>query len=987
MGMPSGVQALVEKYRKEADYYQSAAFKEMAVRSEFLNPMLRALGWDPDNPGLSAPDREVIQEETLRIDGSGKAPDYALLLERRHVFFLEAKRPGVRLETDRMPAYQIRRYCWNAQLPLGIVTDFEEWAIYDCRAEPEVLDGPTTGRIKYFTFEKLNEEWDYLVGLFSREAVAGGSLAQYAEAHRLPQGTLPVDQAFLRDINSWRASLAKDVAKNNAHLDVVGLNEVVQTLIDRIIFLRIAEARGLEAFGELKSCIDSKDPGVYRRLLGLFRRADDRYNSGLFHFKASRGQYGPPDSRALTLQVTDRILENIIKHLYHPYPYEFSVMPADILGRVYEQFLGATITLDGRRAVVEEKPEVRKAGGVYYTPVPIVDYIVEATLGPLLRGSTPAKVSQLRVLDPACGSGSFLIAAYQYLIDWYTAYYAQTPRNAQRHLERTNSGGQRLKTEERKRILLNSIFGVDIDPQAVEVTKLSLLLKVIEGQSQMELAVGRLLPDLDHNIRCGNSLIDVDLPLPMDISEAERLIYNPFNWEDEFPAVFGQGGFDAVIGNPPYLSIDAVWGRRDPRLAYIKSHYSDIHTDKTDILFYFLAKAVEISKGETGFIVSRSFLEADKARKLRGWLATHSRVREVLDFREAVVFPKVGINTAIIRLTGSRTVKKATFRRYQPKNLPVGYLAGHLKDHSNFTVNEKPLTELGTRSWIATSATQGVLLAKIDAAGTPVGEILHVGQGMQTGANKAFTVQSNETALRKTGAKNGLLMKRARNSDITSFHVREQGPDVLYLEDRKVFSSLPPEVQRHMSRFRRQLEARAAFQRGDCRWWQYTWPLHQEYVRQPRILVPYRSRDNRFAVDDQADFLGLTDTTVMYDKGQPEDLHYFAAILNSPLLTFRFRFIGKLVGGGTYEYFHNTIGQLPIPRSEPGETTHDRLTELGRLIHEEQAALQSTLIPEEQEECRARVSEAQDEIDELVGDLYGLTQAERELVTSTLTES
>lgn len=984
MAVPPEVEALIQKFREGADYYASPSFKEMSLRSEFLNPVLKALGWDPDNPGLPVSKREVAQEETFVIDGEGKAPDYAFLLDGKWQWFLEAKRPGVNIETGRDPAYQIRRYCWNAGLPIGVVTDFQEWAIYDCRFEPQVGDSAAVSRLHFFSYEELDSQWGTLCSLLSRESVDKGSIAQFNVRTPAGKGILTVDQAFLKEISEWREVLAVDVAASNPGLSAAELNRCVQNLIDRVIFLRIAEARGLEGFGELEDVARDEAPGVYGRLLGLFGRADNRYNSGLFHFSKSRDQRGEPDRVSGTLVVSDEPLRHIMERLYYPHPYEFSAMPADILGRVYEQFLGATITLEDDKASVEEKPEVRKAGGVYYTPVPIVEYIVEETIGPLLQGATPGDVAKLSILDPACGSGSFLIAAYQYLIDWHTAYYAKSPRSRKKFLEKRSYGGERLNTAERKRILLANIFGVDIDPQAVEVTKLSLLLKVIEGQTQVELTAGRVLPDLDANIRCGNSLIETDFLLPIDLTEEERLQFSPFNWSEVFPQIMTTGGFDAVIGNPPYLNIDAVWGRKDGRLAYIKSRYSKIHTDKTDILFYFLARALELCKGEIGFIVSRSFLEADKAQKLRGWLAGNSRVREVLDFREALVFPRVGINTAIVRLTKSKAIKEGLFRQYQNKALPPGYRPEHLRDSTFFVETTAPLASLTSESWIFAGSDHSSLLAKVDAAGTRVGEFLHIGQGMQTGANEVFAIPKEDRSLTDAAVQAGMAIRRARNSDILPFHVGEDGPLLLYVEDAASFNALPPEIKAHLERNKVALMDRKAFIRGNCEWWRYTWPLHKEYFDRPRIYVPYRARDNRFAVDKDSMFLGITDTTVLYENGQPEDLHYLAAVLNSKVLTYRFRYIGKLVGGGSYEYFHNTVSKLPVPRREPGDADHDRLVILAKAIGDERSISKSTRIPHEGKEAEARIREHSIEVETIVSRLFGISAEEQRLIDDTL---
>jgi hypothetical protein len=266
------------------------------------------------------------------------------------------------------------------------------------------------------------------------------------------------------------------------------------------------------------------------------------------------------DAFTPALTIDDRVLKQIIKSLYYPCPYVFKEIPVEILGQVYERFLGKVIRLTpARQAKIEEKPEVRKAGGVYYTPKYIVDYIVENTVGELLADKTPEEAAELTIVDPACGSGSFLLGAFQYLLDWHESWYLghdpeKWTRGKQPALIHTAEGDWRLTTAEKKRILLNNIYGVDIDAQAVEVTKLSLLMKVLEEETgQLTLGFERALPDLGDNIKCGNSLIDWDYfegQLIRDEAEVERV--NPFEWEQGFPEVFAKGGFDAVIGNPPW---------------------------------------------------------------------------------------------------------------------------------------------------------------------------------------------------------------------------------------------------------------------------------------------------------------------------------------------------------------------------------------------------------------------------------------------------
>lgn len=981
---PVRVLDLISQFTDMIENGDMKSVNETTIRETFLNPLLEDLGWDPRNRrGVAVQDRDVILEDSLVIDGETKAPDYAFVVNQTRKFFVEAKRPSVNIRQAKSGAYQLRRYCWSATLPFGLLTDFEEFAIYDCRAMPLPEDRSSVARIAYFTYKDLPKYWPLLASMFGKAAVVNGSLDEIAALSKEPTNARPIDGAFLSEISGWREALAEVLAVQNPALDVVELNQAVQTLIDRIIFLRIAEARGLEPRDELKN-IGTETPGVYKRLTDLFLRADDRYNSGLFHLTAKPEVSGDVDKLTPSLEIPDDILRRIITRLYFPVPYEFSVLPADLLGRIYEQFLGERIVLgENRKTTIELKPEVRKSGGVYYTPAPIVDYIVEKTVGPLLLNRSPKELENVRVLDPACGSGSFLIAAYQYLIDWHRDYYADKPRLAKQYLTVGTDGFLRLNTAERKRILINNIFGVDIDPQAVEVSKLSLLLKVVEGENQMELAVGRILPDLDANILCGNSLIDVDFQMPFGLTEEERLQFNPFSWTASWPHISKTGGFDAIIGNPPYLNIDAVWGRTDPRVAYIKTHYGQVYQDKTDILFYFLKKATELCKGEIGFIVSRSFLEADKAQNLRGWLGSNVRVREVLDFRQAIVFPKVGINTAIVRLTHSRANKKSVFRRWNGTSLPLVYTAKTLDEPARTKSVEISPAKLGRSAWNFGTADVERLLTKLDAAGDPVGKLLHVGQGMQTGRNSAFVLDVSASEYGPLH-QSGFAYERLRNSDIGAYMLRHSGVFLAFPNAANSFESLPTLMQSSLRKHEAELKERAAYIRGNCEWWQYTWPLHQKHLGKQRIFCPYRATSNRFGLDANGEYLGITDTTVLYDQGQSEDILYVLGLLNSDALTFRFRFIGKLLGGGVLEYYENTVSKLPIPRRSPGDADHDAIVELVERRIEATSDLTSTKLHSEQELMRAVIAAIDQHLNDAIYGLFDLTSDERELISSTL---
>ncbi len=650
---PDLVAGLVERFAREPFAYKSSTYNEAQARREFIDPLFTALGWDLDNrSGHPEPFKDVVHEDSIKVGGVTKAPDYCFRIGGRRQFFLEAKRPSVNIADAPSPAFQLRRYAWSAQLSVSILCDFEELAVYDCRAEPRLGDGPEVGRFLLLRYPEYLERWSDLANLVSRDAVASGSLEAYAAANRQRKGEARVDRAFLRTIESWRGLLAVDLARNNPSLSAQELNFAVQAIIDRIVFLRICEDRGIEEYGSLGRI--GERPEVYRNLRRLFEEADSRYNSGLFHFSTEPGRHEHPDRLTPSLEISNTALREILSGLYFPTcPYEFSVLPPEILGQVYEQFLGRVIGLtEDHQAVVEEKPEVRKAGGVYYTPSYIADYIVGATVSRLLAVHEPRRrwvPPDIRIVDPACGSGSFLIVAYQVLLDWYLArYLADGVGKHQQRLYQAPGGDWRLTSAERKAILLRHIFGVDVDSQAIETTKLSLLLKVLEYESSetigqnLALYRERALPDLGDNIKCGNALIGCDFVGATQLTlldESAMLKVNPFEWEAEFPDVFSRDepGFDVVLGNPPYLSYS---GRQaadvpEPVRNYLLSKFDGRGWPAAHS--FFMEQAVRrLSRRYVSFIVPAQVGHLDGYGNVRRLLAQETHVTEVRYWGEGV---------------------------------------------------------------------------------------------------------------------------------------------------------------------------------------------------------------------------------------------------------------------------------------------------------------------------------------------------------------
>jgi hypothetical protein len=726
-----------------------------------------------------------------------------------------------------------------------------------------------------------------------------------------------------------------------------------------VVFLRMAEDRQLEPDEQLlKLCARTE---IYPRFMrDLCRKADERYNSGLFHFQKEGDVSEEPDSITPKLTVDDKVFKPILESLYfaHGSPYHFGVLPVEILGTVYERFLGKVIRLTaGHQAKVEEKPEVRKAGGVYYTPAYIVDYIVKQTVGRQIAGRSPAQLAGLRngrvpfrVLDMACGSGSFLLGAYQRLLDHCFDWYLE--HNPKKHKKAVyqdpRSGQWRLTVGEKKRILTTHVFGVDIDAQAVEVTKLSLLLKVLEDETdrsvsrQQQLFHDRALPNLAANIKCGNSLIGPDYltgKLIFDFDEMKRV--NPFDWKQGFPDAMKAGGFDCIIGNPPYVLLQDV-NRDSSQLAYFRAQYH-VASYKLDTYHFFVERAVQLTRegGRDSMITPANFLTNNHLDKLRKYLIGNSRLDHILVI-DGGVFRKVSVDNAIFVLdkaaAGTRTFQiiRAT------ANEPVLTVTGTDKVRADEVLAGPYALFTG-----GSGRTLGRLWRRLEAENAPLGKVAKVNFGKQLRDRAIYT--------------RDVIRVASLNSLPRSYRPCYGGKDVSrYSLTWGKLACLDSDAAR----------------RGGC------WDPEAQNASK-KLLTRQIGQFPAFALDERG-FQCLNALFMVNVLEGGLDPFYLLGILNSRLLRLfwmenyydRRRTFPKIKG--TY------LKKLPIHRLAPGDSLnmakHDRLVSLVNSmigLKEERTAAK----PEAPKTVVHRQIEATDaEIDRLVYDLYGLTGEEIALV-------
>ena len=1028
---------LVERFEEQYDSYKKADYNETLTRRDFIDPFFKALGWDIDNEnGYAESYREVIHEDKVKVGKATKAPDYSFrLVGGKRLFFVEAKKPNVVVKDEIPPAYQIRRYGWSAKLPVSIITDFEEFSIYDCTKKPLPTDKASVARIKYLIFRDYLKEFDFIWETFSKERVLKGSFDKFVQGNLNKKGTATVDKEFLLSLDSWRTYLATSISWNNKDLDEDEINFAVQQTIDRLIFLRIAEDRSVEPYGNLQQSIKQGD--FYNNLFQQFRHADEKYNSGLFDFAK--------DKISKHLKIDNKVLKTIINELYYPEsPYEFSVLSVEILGSAYEQFLGKQIKVDkAHRAHIEEKPEVRKAGGVYYTPQYIVEYIVKNTVGKLIEGKKPKEIEKIKIVDPACGSGSFLIGAYQYLLDWHRNYYLE------RHAELVSASAKNeetkkrvrgadklltpegnLTTSEKKRILLNNIFGVDIDVNAVEVTKLSLLLKCMEGETEASIANQfrlfneRVLPTLDDNIKDGNSLIDVDY-YDGQLFETERNI-KPFSWKKAFPEVFKikkpepnqelkyhvkkvaalqdetenlikkikskveepktdydeGGGFDVVIGNPPYVRQELLGEQKN----YFESHYRVYH-GMADLYSYFIEKGIGSlnNNGIFGIIVANKWMRSNYGEPLRKWLKQQT-IHEIIDFGDLPVFESATTYPCI--LIAGRAIKNVnSINITNVKTLEFDSLQNYVQTNRDL-IKKDSLDDSG---WNLASETENNLLKKLKINTIQLGDYVKgkIYRGVLTGLNEAFVIdEATKKKLIKEDKKSAEIIKPFLAGRDIKRYQQPVSDKYLIFTKRGIDINQYPAIKNHLQQFKKQLspkpknlsgEKSEGRKPGSYKWFEIQDAVdYYEEFEKPKIIYPNILKQPEFTFDNKGWYTNQKCFIISLDD------KYLLGILNSNLNQYLFeKYLPKL-RGGFYEPSYIFFKHFPIKKIDSSnkkeKSIHDEIEKLVlqllKLNEEKAVAKLATQVSH----LQSKINYCEGRINEIVYKLYELTADEIKIV-------
>ena len=890
------IKDLVQKYEAVKSSGKIGKYTEEDTKKDFIVPFFEALGWDVYDRN------EVTAEEHI----SGDRVDYGFYLNGQPKFYLEAKPLKADLFREEY-AKQAIHYSWNKGVTWAVLSDFENLIIFNALSPEKSLAGK-----KYlsFTYEEYITRFDELWRL-SKEAFGNDVLDKEAEKVGKKLQKVSVTETLSKDLNECREILTNSLSQFNEKVDPYLIDEGVQKLLNRLIFIRCAEDRKIEPptliplVREWKSSGKAGEVSPYQAMIKKFRELDEVYNSNLFdeHPFEKWDEFGG---------ATEKVID-ILYGKKNYLEYDFSIIPADVLGNVYENYLGHQLKKSKKEEHLDKNLKKRKEQGIYYTPKFIVDYIVQNALGPVLdKCRSINDLQKVKVLDPACGSGSFLVAAMNFLIKKYKEFNTEP------------SGFLKIQ------ILQGNIYGVDLDQQAVELARLNLLLNTFDGQIK--------LPGLENNIKNGNSLISGTVEELKKYFGKNYHDKKPFNWQEEFPEVFKQGGFDCIIGNPPYIR-----NRELPESD--KKYFSDKFISaqgQYDIYQLFYEQAIMLLEdfGYLGFITSNKYAIADYGKKLREFILENCKIRSIVDVSNVDVFKEAATYPYIIILEKSKDNSNNSFGAYKVES------EANL-EKNKIIINQDEIKATSTKNFVL--KTELPFLKKIENSSAKLGDIAVIKETIHTGnIREKLIVDKPEDKTCK---------KLLAGKDCHRYWFRWGGKYIKYDKDL--------------------IEKEA----GD-----YANLPEPKYFENPKILLRDISKYPEAIIDEEKYYSVNTLYSIQLIKNN-YDLYYILACLNSKLIRswFAYKFEDAHVSGGFLRFKKIYTSQIPIReidlKNKDVKAAHDSLASAAKNLTELYKKLYLTVENSDQwHKIKDEIAKTDKKIDEEVYKLYGLTKEEIKIV-------
>ncbi len=996
---------LAARFERDRALYMSERFSERETREQFLNEFFTILGWDVENRReVFLYQQDTIPEARLRLGDTMHYADYAFRVDARTRFYCEAKAAHRDID-DPDYIFQAKRYAWSSmRAELVILTDFETFRVYDCRSRPDVAR-PREGELERFhmSYADYARNFDLLWNTFSEPAVSGGAIGTLLERVEPPIRRIRADRAFIADLNDLRLLLGRDIYGRNAALSAGQLNEATQHVLNMLVFCRILEDRDIEPTGRLRERLDlweigPRDRPLFDHLQDEFERLRRRYRGVVFGQHFADG-----------LDIGDEVLRQVIRSLYPPVcPYDFCAIPVSVLGKVYENCLGMRLEVEDGAVTLTPKPEVRKAGGVFYTPEWIARYIVDETLGRKLGGKTPADLDEITALDMASGCGAFAVHLADELFGFCEEYYARYPEAiGGRDTEfpdayRLDDGTIKLSVQKKAQLIRDSIYCLDVDPKAVEITIMWLYVLMLQREGSPIVTEERTyriptrvwpekiakfaLPTLKQNVVCANALVGPDF----SEDPAERKRVRAFDWRKDSPriaAILAGGGFDVCVGNPPYMSSLDMKRVIPKQYEYLRSHYATMSTGYPDLCYGFIEKGIGLLEedGYLGYIVSNRFIYTLAGRRLRELITSGGILNALIDFPTSDVFEDVTVYPAIVILHRGQNpaFKYAKVRDVSQPQQVLNHLAEPGHEDDALYVRMVEAKELDRPVWGFPAPRDVPIFKALMKGQTRLGDIAEAFAGIDTGANEVFVVtvleRTPKTALiqsRATGQSHRIeaaaLQPAIRTRDVERYCRLESKVWVIWPYDDE--QNVIPEDElkaawsltyAYLLENRNALEARNPRDMEGILWYELLRPRSSELMRSPKLVTGWSADKNRLGIDVHGQFLLIRSNVGIVPKEGAPSLPALLGVLNSSAVKLYLDTISPQYEGG-FPTPPGVMDTVPIvPLTEQSKPLYDAIEGRVNAI----LALQART---ETEQTVQQQTDLERQIDALVEELYGV---------------
>ena len=1000
------LQNLINKYTDYKNKSRLDLSSEETIRT-WINELLAIFGWDVKDTSQILQEKILSKQEKQKlkeINSTSTRPDYTFKIGNQKLTFLDAKALTVNLETDKKSAFQIKSYGWSISAPCAFITNFEKFVIYDCTYTPTEIQSADYGRI-YLTIDEYIEKFDILEQHLLRKNILDGKLQKlYNKTVKKSEKT--IDTIFAEQLSNFRLLLANNILQNNRTLidnNLELLSYLTQVIINRVMFIRICEARRVEKEGLLQEFYD----------LGFWNQfKNSSYNDFYEHYD------GPLFERIHLFQeieVSDEIFKSLLDLLYYPSPYRFDVIPTKLLSDIYEIFLAKKLIIKNEIVDEELKLEYTKSNGAVSTPQYLAQDLLKRTIvAEKLIEKGMDEIFNTKILDFACGSGIFLIEIFEYIENQLINCYRKKPNSKYKKLFFKQGEEIALTIEGKRHIINNCIYGIDIDPEAYEVAKMSLSLKVIDNldffENYQELGVfgSKILNSVGENIKCGNTLISSDITekYPHILKDEEQLFRtNTFDWNSQegFKEVFQtKGGFDFIIGNPPYVEVKNYNEIYPIMHQYIKEQYETTKNGKIDLSIAFIERGISLlnPQGKMGLIVQSRWFKTAYAKKIRHYITSNNLLSQVIDFESNKIFKSR--TTYIASLILSKEPKEKIVFKKIPQD--IDELPSILRELPPYELESRefetiPSEAFNQNPWNFENSQLLAIKTNLLHKFGNFGAFATVRVGVQVLWDRAYhikvkSINSNGTITGDTGVEKNITIEidacrplilnqrfypfckdETNTYMIFPYEIVDGKSNPILFEE---FSKTYPLAGRYLTTHQETIKENVETLKNN-EWHLFTRANNHQRI-EPKVMIPMTANDTFANVTFNP--LNYCDNANMFfidiANKSKTNLYAIAGVINSTLFSILARSIALKQQNGYFKFNKQFIEPIPFPKEafESNPTLVAHIAQLSQTIQTKQEQYKNTT-PKQKNILKILLNDLWKKLDESIFDLYELNQEER----------